>query len=182
METNVEFSEELLEPLIITEDGDSTTEDAMLQSCGEDASAPEKKEEHPGEEENDETHSEELKLEKQQRDTEEEHSDQHKAGVDGESSDDELNFDKNESEEKTQGSETKEEKTEVNRINSYEKQPEGEKHQEDTKKVGKLCESTYNAYLLLLTSSTNWIERKGNTHPRGGKLTGLFCYASCGIT
>lgn len=139
METNVEFSEqELLEPLFITEDGDSNTGDAMLQSCGEDASALETKEEHPGEEENDETHSEELKLEKQQSGTEEEHSDQHKAGVDGESRDDGRNLDRNENEEQTQGDETKEEKTEWNRLNSYEKQPEGEKHQEDTKKARRL--------------------------------------------
>uniref|UniRef100_A0A3B3WI79 Uncharacterized protein n=1 Tax=Poecilia mexicana TaxID=48701 RepID=A0A3B3WI79_9TELE len=73
----------MLEPLIITEDGDTTTgeaassSDAILRSCGED-SALEKKEEHPGEGENNEaapsseTHSEELKLEKQQSNTEEE--------------------------------------------------------------------------------------------------------------
>uniref|UniRef100_A0A3B3UC30 G protein signaling modulator 1a n=1 Tax=Poecilia latipinna TaxID=48699 RepID=A0A3B3UC30_9TELE len=49
----------MLEPLIITEDGDTTTgeaassSDAILRSCGED-SALEKKEEHPGEGENNE--------------------------------------------------------------------------------------------------------------------------------
>lgn len=139
METNVEFSEqEPLEPLFISEDGDSNTEDAMLRSCGEDASALEQKEEHPGEEENDETHSEELKLEKRQSGTEEEHSDPHEAGVDGEGRDDGLNSDRNENEEQTQGNEAKEEKTEWNGLNSCEKQPEGEKHQEDTKKAHRL--------------------------------------------
>ncbi|XP_027868973.1 G-protein-signaling modulator 1 [Xiphophorus couchianus] len=143
MESNIEFSvEELLEPLIITEDGDTTTaeaassSDAILQSCGED-SALEKKEEHPGEDENNEaapsseTHSEELKLEKQQSNTEEEHSEVDKL-EDSEKRDDGLNLDKNESEEQTQAGQTEEE-------NSSEQQPEGDKDQdEDAKKVHRL--------------------------------------------
>ncbi|KAM4735803.1 uncharacterized protein gpsm3 [Anableps anableps] len=154
MESNAGFSMELLEPLIITEDGDTATgkatscSDAILRGCGE-VSALEKKEEHPGEDENNEAaassemHLEELKLGKQQSKTEEEHSDVHKAEVDkqedGESRDDGLNSDRNESEEQTQAGETEEEKVEEKRLNSSEQQPEGVKHQdEDAKKAHRL--------------------------------------------
>ncbi|XP_014829850.1 PREDICTED: G-protein-signaling modulator 1-like [Poecilia mexicana] len=144
MESNIEFSvEEMLEPLIITEDGDTTTgeaassSDAILRSCGED-SALEKKEEHPGEGENNEaapsseTHSEELKLEKQQSNTEEEEHSEVDKLEDSEERDDGLNLDKNESEEQTQAGETEEE-------NSSEQQHEGDKNQdEDAKKAHRL--------------------------------------------
>ncbi|MED6265086.1 hypothetical protein CHARACLAT_021889 [Characodon lateralis] len=153
-ETKVEFSEELLEPLIITEDGDTTTGeatsflDAILRSCGE-ASALKKKEEHSGEDKNNEAASsseipsEELKLEKQQSNTEEENSHEHKAEVDkqedDESRDDRLNSDKNESEEQTQAGKTEVEKVEIKRLNISEQQPEGDKYQDrDAKKAHRL--------------------------------------------
>lgn len=142
-ESKVGFSEEeLLEPLIITEDEDTTTgeatssSDAILQSCGRD-SALEKKEEHLGEDEHNEAaecgemHSEELKLEEPQSNTEPLEQ-QHRAENEM-NTDDGLNSEKYGSEEVTKVDEEKEESME------NKQKPEGEKQEnEDAKKVSEL--------------------------------------------
>ncbi|XP_015248591.1 PREDICTED: G-protein-signaling modulator 2-like [Cyprinodon variegatus] len=142
-ETKVGFSEEeLLEPLIITEDEDTTTgeatssSDAILQSCGRD-SALEKKEEHLGEDEHNEAaecgemHSEELKLEEPQSNTEPLEQ-QHRAENEM-NTDDGLNLEKYGSEEVTKVDEEKEENME------NKQKPEGEKQEnEDAKKAHRL--------------------------------------------
>ncbi|XP_038128349.1 G-protein-signaling modulator 2 [Cyprinodon tularosa] len=142
-ETKVGFSEEeLLEPLIITEDEDTTTgeatssSDAILQSCGRD-SALEKKEEHLGEDEHNEAaecgemHSEELKLEEPQSNTEPLEQ-QHRAENEM-NTDDGLNSEKYGSEEVTKVDEEKEENME------NKQKPEGEKQEnEDAKKAHRL--------------------------------------------
>uniref|UniRef100_A0A3Q2PHY3 G-protein-signaling modulator 2 n=1 Tax=Fundulus heteroclitus TaxID=8078 RepID=A0A3Q2PHY3_FUNHE len=192
-ETKVEYSvEELLEPLIITEDGDTTTEeatsssDAILRSCGED-SALGNKEEPSGDDENNEAaassemHSEELKLEKQRSDAEKEGSDEPKAELDkqdeDENRDDGLNLDKT-GEQQTQAGKTDDQKVEIKRLKSSEQQTEGEKQQdEDSKKAHRLTPDFPDSLFELLCTLQEG--RRLNDQRCSFRLEGGFARRRC---